>query len=80
MYLLTKGTIPIIGCGGIKNGMDAIEYAKAGASAVQLYTSLGYYGPGLPVTIKQEVSEYLRSNGQTWSDIIGQDFKETLNK
>jgi dihydroorotate dehydrogenase len=75
MYQLTNGNMPIIGCGGIKNGMDAIEYAKAGASAVQLYTALGYMGPGLPVTIKQEVTQYLDSTGQTWSELIGQDVK-----
>jgi dihydroorotate dehydrogenase len=28
-------SIPIIGCGGISSGADAIEFAKAGASCVQ---------------------------------------------
>lgn len=29
-------SIPIIGCGGISSGADAIEFAKAGASCVQV--------------------------------------------
>ena len=29
---------PIIGCGGISSGADALEYGRAGASFVQLYT------------------------------------------
>jgi len=34
-------SIALIGCGGISTGADALEYAKAGASLVQVYTGLG---------------------------------------
>lgn len=39
--------IPIIGVGGIMNGMDAQEKIKAGASLVQLLTGMVYRGPAL---------------------------------
>ena len=34
-------SIPLIGRGGILSGTDALEYARAGASLVQVYTSFG---------------------------------------
>lgn len=39
--------IPIIGVGGIMNGMDAQEKIKAGAKVVQLLTGMVYRGPAL---------------------------------
>jgi dihydroorotate dehydrogenase len=39
--------IPIIGVGGIMEGLDAEEKIKAGASLVQVYSGLVYRGPGL---------------------------------
>jgi dihydroorotate dehydrogenase len=39
--------IPIIGVGGILQGIDAEEKIKAGASLVQLYSGLVYRGPAL---------------------------------
>ncbi|KAF8512887.1 hypothetical protein JB92DRAFT_2925947 [Gautieria morchelliformis] len=62
-------SIPIIGCGGISSGADALEYARAGASAVQLYTAFGYGGVGTPRRIKDEIAEELKRQGTTWADI-----------
>ena len=42
-----QGALPIIGVGGILNGVDATEKIKAGASLVQLYSGLIYRGPAL---------------------------------
>jgi dihydroorotate dehydrogenase len=42
----SKGTIPIIGVGGIMTVDDAIEKLEAGASLIQLYTGFIYEGPG----------------------------------
>ena len=42
-----KGSIPIIGVGGIFGGADAREKTEAGASLVQIYSGLIYRGPGL---------------------------------
>lgn len=47
MYQLTKGKIPIVGCGGVSSGKDAYRKIRAGASLVQLYTALVYKGPKL---------------------------------
>ena len=42
-----QGEIPIIGIGGIHNVETAIEKIDAGASLIQIYTSLIYHGPKL---------------------------------
>jgi dihydroorotate dehydrogenase len=42
-----KGTLPIIGVGGIMNGADAVEKMQAGASLVQVYTGFIYSGPDI---------------------------------
>jgi len=43
----TNGKLPIIGVGGIATAADVQEKLDAGASLVQLYTSLIYEGPGI---------------------------------
>ena len=42
-----KGTLPIIGVGGILKGADAVEKMQAGASLVQVYSGLIYRGTDL---------------------------------
>jgi len=42
-----RGSLPIIGVGGILNGADAAEKIRAGASLVQIYSGLIYRGPAL---------------------------------
>ena len=42
-----KGSIPIIGVGGITTPEDAVKKIKAGASLVQLYSGFIYNGPPL---------------------------------
>ena len=42
-----QGALPIIGVGGILNGLDAADKINAGASLVQLYSGLIYRGPAL---------------------------------
>lgn len=63
-------TFPIIGCGGISTGADALEYARAGASVVQVYTSFGYDGAGACRRIKDELADELTRAGTTWSDVV----------
>ncbi|KAJ3914935.1 Dihydroorotate dehydrogenase-domain-containing protein [Lentinula edodes] len=62
--------IPIIGCGGISNGEDALEYARAGATMVQVYTSFGYDGVGTCRRIKDQIVETLQKEGTTWAEIV----------
>lgn len=41
------GALPIIGVGGITEGIDAVEKIEAGASLVQIYSGFIYKGPQL---------------------------------
>ncbi|KAG6374690.1 Dihydroorotate dehydrogenase-domain-containing protein [Boletus reticuloceps] len=63
-------SIPLIGCGGISSGADALEYARAGASLVQVYTSFGYDGVGTCRRIKDELISILRAEGKTWRGVV----------
>lgn len=47
LSLALEGKIPIIGAGGIMEGLDAEEKIRAGATLVQLYSGLIYRGPEL---------------------------------
>ncbi|KAM5544300.1 hypothetical protein V8D89_001960 [Ganoderma adspersum] len=67
---LLPASVPLIGCGGISSGADALEFARAGAAAVQLYTAFGYQGPGAARTIKDELVELLRMEGKTWREVV----------
>ncbi|WVN85863.1 dihydroorotate dehydrogenase (fumarate) [Cryptococcus depauperatus CBS 7841] len=69
---LLPPSIPIIGCGGVSTGSDALAMAHAGATVIQVYTSFGYRGVGTPRLIKDEISESLK--GAKWIDQIGQDW------
>jgi dihydroorotate dehydrogenase len=42
-----RGTLPIIGVGGIMSGADAAEKIEAGATLVQVYTGFIYAGPDI---------------------------------
>ena len=48
--------IPVIGCGGIFSGEDAIAHLAAGASLVQIYTGFIYHGPPLVTEIRQSIN------------------------
>ena len=50
-----QNEIPIIGCGGIGSGEDAVEHLAAGASLVQIYTGLIYRGPALISEIRKSI-------------------------
>ena len=56
---LVEGRIPIIGVGGIASADDVLEKVKAGASLVQLYTSLTYHGTPLVKRIKTDLVQKL---------------------
>ncbi|KAJ2304103.1 dihydroorotate dehydrogenase, partial [Coemansia sp. RSA 2705] len=73
MYKLTRGRIPIIGCGGISSAEDALQFAKAGASMVQIYSSMTFDGPGKAREIKDGLVELLK--GRKWTDVVGEDVR-----
>ncbi|MGB9179165.1 MAG: quinone-dependent dihydroorotate dehydrogenase [Pyrinomonadaceae bacterium] len=55
LYRLTRGSLAIIGVGGIFNAQDAWQKICAGASLVQLYTGFIYEG----VTVARDINEGL---------------------
>lgn len=77
MYKLTSGKIPIIGVGGIFTGEDAFEKIKAGASLIQIYSSLAIDGPPVVTSIKRDLAQILIRNGfSTVSDAVGCEHKK----
>jgi len=56
LYKLTRGTLPIIGVGGIFDADDAWEIIAAGASLIQVYTGFIYEG----LSIAKDINEGLR--------------------
>jgi dihydroorotate dehydrogenase (NAD+) catalytic subunit len=55
--------IPVIGCGGITTGTDAIEYILAGASALELGTAVMTHGIGVYKEIADGIADYMEQNG-----------------
>lgn len=81
IYRLTKGRLPLIGCGGIADGATAYAKIRAGASLVQLYSALIFHGPGLVRRIKRELAQLLRRDG--WSSVaeaVGCDCREPVSR
>ncbi|KAF8069615.1 hypothetical protein HT031_001732 [Scenedesmus sp. PABB004] len=76
MYRLTRGTVPIIGCGGVASGEDAYAKIRAGASLVELYTALAYDGPAVVPAIKAQLAECLARDGfGSVADAVGADHR-----
>ncbi|KAA8528900.1 hypothetical protein F0562_033612 [Nyssa sinensis] len=76
MYILTKGKIPLIGCGGVSSGEDAYKKIRAGATLVQLYTGFAYGGPALIPQIKAELTQCLERDGfKSIYEAVGADFR-----
>lgn len=74
-----KGKIVLVGCGGVSSGNDVLDYARAGATLVEVYTAFGYEGIGLPRHLKDDVAKELKSQNKTWVDIIGQDIRNKVH-
>jgi dihydroorotate dehydrogenase (NAD+) catalytic subunit len=51
---------PIIGCGGITNWRDAVEFLLAGASAVQVGTAIAQQNPEVFQAINRGIKAYLK--------------------
>jgi dihydroorotate dehydrogenase len=72
LFTLTKGTMPLIGVGGIFTAADAWEKICAGASLVQLYTGLIYEGPSVARSINDGLAVILKQSGlASLDDAIG---------
>lgn len=76
-----KKDIPIIGIGGIDSAETAWQKMQAGASLIQLYSSMVYKGPGLPNTIVSGLSKLLDKNKiSNIKDIVAADVENWANK
>lgn len=74
MYRLTGGKIPLIGAGGTSNGAEAYAKIRAGASLIQIYTSLIYNGFSLINRINRELATLLEKDGfRHISEAVGMD-------
>jgi dihydroorotate dehydrogenase len=74
IYKQTKGSLPIIGSGGIFTAEDAYEKIRAGASLVEIYTGLIYKGPELLKKINQQLLHLLQKDGFSHiSQAVGSD-------
>lgn len=63
--------IPVIGCGGISSGSDAIEFIMAGASAVQVGTA-GLINPRAPLDVLEGIEQFMYNQGiDKLPDLIG---------
>ncbi len=63
LYRETGGTLPLIGVGGVESAADAYAKIRAGASAVQLYSAMVYWGLSLAGRIARGLDEQLRHDG-----------------
>jgi dihydroorotate dehydrogenase len=63
LYRQTRGTLPIIGAGGIFDAVDAWEKITNGASLVQVYTGLVYEGPWLARSIVTGLRQIMEREG-----------------
>ena len=54
--------VPIIGCGGIISGRDAIEFIMAGARAIQVGTAT-FLNPRAPLDVLEGIQQFLQEEG-----------------
>jgi dihydroorotate dehydrogenase len=72
LHRQTRGTLPIIGVGGIFNASDAWEKITAGASLVQIYTGMIYEGPAINREIVRGLARRMAENAFTaWPQAVG---------
>ncbi|MEM1539828.1 MAG: dihydroorotate dehydrogenase [Candidatus Bathyarchaeia archaeon] len=63
---------PVIGCGGITNWRDAVEFILAGATAVQIGTAIATKGLGVFKAVARGMRAYLKRKGfRSVTEIVG---------
>jgi len=64
--------VPIIGCGGVTDWRDAVEFLLAGASAIQIGTAIATEGPNVFKAVSRGIEVYLKSKGfRSVEEIVG---------
>lgn len=67
-----KVKVPIIGCGGITNWRDAVEFLLAGATAIQIGTAIAIEGPNVFEAVGCGINSYLKKKGfKSVKEIVG---------
>lgn len=54
--------VPIVGCGGITTGKDAVEFLLAGATAVQVGTAT-FVNPSAPMDVLEGLRDFMAEHG-----------------
>jgi dihydroorotate dehydrogenase (NAD+) catalytic subunit len=68
--------VPILGMGGIRTGLDALEFILAGASAVSIGTVI-FHDPSSPARIRDELARAVAERGfASLNDAIGYAHRE----
>ena len=64
--------VPIMGCGGVTDWRDAVEFFLAGASAAQIGTAIALKGPNVFRSVAKGVNAYLKKKGfRSVNEIVG---------
>jgi dihydroorotate dehydrogenase len=73
-FVRAEGAFPLIGVGGIDSGGAALTKIRAGASLIQLYSSMIYKGLGIIDEIKNDLAAtLLRTGREQLAEIVGAD-------
>jgi dihydroorotate dehydrogenase (NAD+) catalytic subunit len=63
--------VPVIGCGGITNASDGLEFIMAGASAIQVGTA-NFSNPRAPLDVLEGIEQFMEKEGiENLTDLIG---------
>ena len=64
--------VPILGCGGITNWRDAVEFLLAGATAIQIGTAIALRGSSVFKAVARGINAYLKKNDfRSVNEIVG---------
>jgi dihydroorotate dehydrogenase len=73
-FVRAEGAFPLIGAGGIDSGATTIAKIKAGATLLQLYSSMVFHGMGVVQQIKTDLMAALRrGHRESLAAMIGAD-------
>jgi len=63
--------IPVVGCGGITSGTDAVEFIMAGASAIQV-GSASFANPRAPLDVLEGIEQFMAREGiEDINELVG---------